>query len=79
MPLSYINRQIKRLKLEHEKYSITGKNLGCDMGKHPGSRALELLENQAFLKPHNCKRVLSTIRQNKFGQTFEASHVFTCL
>ena len=79
MPLSYINRQIKRLKLEHEKYLITGKNLGCDMGKHPGSRALELLENQAFLKPHNCKRVLSTIRQNKFGQTFEASHVFTCL
>ena len=79
MPLSYINRQIKRLKLEHEKYLITSKNLGCDMVKHPGSRALELLENQAFLKPHNCKRVLSTIRQNKFGQTFEASHVFTCL
>ena len=79
MPLSCFKRQIKRLKLEQKKYLTTGEQLNCDMGNHPGSRALEILDNQAFLEPHQCKRVLSTIRQNKFGQTFEASHVFTCL
>ncbi len=79
MPLSYFKRQLKRLKLEQKKYLATGEELDCDMGNHPGSRALEILDNQSFLEPHQCKRVLSTIRQNKFGQTFEASHVFTCL
>ncbi len=79
MPLSCFKRQLKRIKIEQKKHLATENKLGCDMGKHPGSRALELLENQAFLQPHKCKRVLSTIRQNKFGQTFEASHVFTCL
>lgn len=79
MPLNCFKRQLKRLKLEQKKHITIEKNLDCNMGRYPGSRALELLENQAFLQPHKCKRVLSTIRQNKFGQTFEPTHVFTCL
>lgn len=79
MPLSCIKRQLDRLSRERKKHEDTAKELDCDMGEFKGTRALNLLENQAFLEPHKCKRVLSTIRQNKFGQTFEPSHVFTCL
>ena len=79
MPLACIKRQLDRLSRERKKHEDTAKKLDCDMGEFKGTRALNLLENQAFLQPHKCKRVLSTIRQNKFGQTFEPSHVFTCL
>ncbi len=79
MPLNCIQRQIKRLIRDRSNHETIAKEIGCDMGEYRGARALNLLENQAFLSPHKCKRVLSTIRQNKFGQTFEASHVFTCL
>ena len=79
MPLSCIQRQIKRLIRDRKKHEAISQEIDCDMGEYRGARALNLLENQAFLEPHQCKRVLSTIRQNKFGQTFEASHVFTCL
>ena len=79
MPLGSINLQLKRLTRERLKHERIGKTLNCDMGDFRGTRALDLLENQAFLQPHKCKRVLSTIRQNKFGQTFGASHTFMCL
>ena len=79
MPLACIKRQLDRLSRERKKHENIAKELDCDMGEFKGTRALNLLENQAFLQPHKCKRVLSTIRQNKFGQTFEPSHVFTCL
>lgn len=79
MPLGCIGRQLKRLARDRAKHEATAEQLGCDMGEHRGARALDLLEKQAFLQPHKCKRVLSTIRQNKFGQAFAASHAFTCL
>jgi len=79
MPLDCIKRQLKRLTREREKHEEISSELGCDMGEYRGARALDLLENQAFLQPHKCKRILSTIRQNKFGQTFDPSHTFTCL
>ena len=79
MPLGSINRQLKRLVRERGRHEELGEKLNCDMGEFRGTRALNLLENQAFLQPHQCKRVLSTIRQNKFGQTFEPSHAFMCL
>ena len=79
MPLNCVQRQIKRLIRDRKKHEAISQEIDCDMGEYRGARALNLLENQAFLEPHQCKRVLSTIRQNKFGQTFEASHVFTCL
>ena len=79
MPLGCIQRQLNRLKREQAKHQANAEQLNCDNGEYQGTRALDLLWDQAFLQPHKCKRVLSTIRQNKFGQTFEPTHVFTCL